>query len=188
MRVGVMYYHRTNRDQIGTRNTAVPPQRLHAVHGHRAERPGRHVASPKPMTATVYNLLPAFNGLQNNILDNDPFLDTDYNGVEFTAQKRFSQRWQMVAGLHDRQEHRRHQRRPARPVGIDTARSERSQHHGLRQRHRRQRLAVRVPPVGQLSRAVRHPGRRHPGVEHRLSVHVDLLGDAARRPRRPAST
>ena len=24
MRVGVMYYHRTNRDQIGTRNTAVP--------------------------------------------------------------------------------------------------------------------------------------------------------------------
>ena len=24
MRIGVMYYHRTNRDQVGTRNTAVP--------------------------------------------------------------------------------------------------------------------------------------------------------------------
>jgi hypothetical protein len=33
------------------------------------------------------------------VLDNQPFLDTTYQGVEFTVNKRFSQRWQMVAGL-----------------------------------------------------------------------------------------
>ena len=72
--------------------------------------PGGTVASPKPTTATVYNLLPAFNGLQGNVVDNDPFLDTTYNGVEVTAQKRFSNRWQMTDRLHRRQEHGRDQR------------------------------------------------------------------------------
>ncbi|MEP7119109.1 MAG: hypothetical protein ABI880_16095, partial [Acidobacteriota bacterium] len=36
---------------------------------------------------------------QNNIRDNQDFLDTDYKGVEFTANKRMSKNWQMVAGL-----------------------------------------------------------------------------------------
>ena len=93
MRVGVMYYHRTNRDQIGTRNTAAPPSAYapftipvpNGPHG--------------PTTATVFNLLPAFNGLQANIVDNDPYLDTTYNGVEITAMKRLSHRWQMTTGL-----------------------------------------------------------------------------------------
>src|SRR5262249_44640778 len=52
-----------------------------------------------PQTVTVYNLNPAFNGLQNNILDNDPYLDTKYRGVEFTAQKRVSNRCQMTGGF-----------------------------------------------------------------------------------------
>jgi hypothetical protein len=99
MRVGVMYYHRTNRDQIGTRNLAVPttgytPFTITVPNG-----PGGTLASPKPLTATVYNLQAAFNGVQGNVVDNDPFLDTNYNGVEVTAQKRFSNRWQMVAGF-----------------------------------------------------------------------------------------
>jgi hypothetical protein len=93
MRIGVMYYYRTNRDQIGTRNTAVPstayaPFTINVPNGP-------HGAT----TATVYNLLPAFNGLQANIVDNDSYFDTTYNGIEVTAQKRFSQRWQMVAGF-----------------------------------------------------------------------------------------
>ena len=93
MRVGVMYYHRTNRDQIGTRNTAAPtsayaPFTISVPNGPNG-----------PMTATVYNLLPAFNGLQANIVDNDPYLDTTYNGVEITAMKRLSHRWQMTTGL-----------------------------------------------------------------------------------------
>jgi len=93
MRVGVMYYHRTNRDQIGTRNTAVPstayaPFTVNVPNGPNGAT-----------TATVYNLLPSFNGVQGNIVDNDPFLDTTYNGIEITANKRFSRRWQMVAGF-----------------------------------------------------------------------------------------
>jgi hypothetical protein len=93
MRVGVMYYHRTNRDQIGSRNTAAPssayaPFTISVPNGPNG-----------PMTATVYNLLPAFNGLQANIVDNDPYLDTNYNGVEITAMKRLSHRWQMTTGL-----------------------------------------------------------------------------------------
>jgi len=93
MRVGVMYYHRTNRDQVGTRNTAAPPS---AYAPFTVSVPnGPH----GPATATVYNLLPAFNGLQANIVDNDAYLDTTYNGVEVTANKRLSQRWQMTTGL-----------------------------------------------------------------------------------------
>ena len=61
--------------------------------------PGGSVASPQPVTATVYNLNPAFNGLQNSVIDNQDYLDTNYKGVELTAQKRFSRRWQMTAGL-----------------------------------------------------------------------------------------
>jgi hypothetical protein len=99
MRVGVMYYHRTNRDQIGQRNTAATGSAYAPFTITVPNGPGGTLASPKPVTATVYNLLPAFNGLQANIVGNDPFLNTDYNGVEITAQKRFSQRWQMVTGF-----------------------------------------------------------------------------------------
>jgi hypothetical protein len=99
MRVGVVYYHRTNRDQIGQRNTAATGSAYAPFTITVPNGPGGTLASPKPITATVYNLLPAFNGLQANIVDNDPYLNTDYNGVEITAQKRFSQRWQMVTGF-----------------------------------------------------------------------------------------
>ena len=99
MRVGVMFYHRTNRKQIGTRNVAVPSSAYTPI---TITIPGSANASATPTTtATVYNLNPAFFGsaFQNNVVDNEPYLDTTYNGVEFTANKRFSQRWQMVAGL-----------------------------------------------------------------------------------------
>ena len=99
MRVGAMFYYRTNRDQIGLRNEAVPTSAYTAFTVTVPNGPGGTLASPKPTTATVYNLLPAFNGLQNNVIDNQPYLDTVYKGIEFTANKRFSQRWQMVAGL-----------------------------------------------------------------------------------------
>jgi hypothetical protein len=48
---------------------------------------------------TVFNLDPALTSAQNNIRDNEAFLDTDYKGVEFTASKRLSKKWQMVAGF-----------------------------------------------------------------------------------------
>jgi hypothetical protein len=99
MRVGAMFYYRTNRDQLGLRNLAVPTSAYTAFTVAVPNGPGGTLANPKPTTAIVYNLQPAFNGLQNNVIDNQSYLDTVYKGVEFTANKRFSHRWQMVAGL-----------------------------------------------------------------------------------------
>ena len=99
MRVGAMFYYRTNRDQLGLRNTAVPTSAYTAFAVTVPNGPGGTLTAPQSRTATVYNLQTAFNGLQNNVIDNQPYLDTVYKGVEFTANKRFSKRWQMVAGL-----------------------------------------------------------------------------------------
>jgi hypothetical protein len=93
MRVGMMFYYRANRDQLGTRNEAVPPS---------AYTPFTITVPDGPNGAaqvTAYNLNPAFVGRANNIRDNQAELDTDYKGVEFTASKRFSRNWQMVGGL-----------------------------------------------------------------------------------------
>ena len=94
IRLGVMYYHRTNRDQIGTRNAAVPAS---AYTTQTVTVPGSPTGPGG--TATLYNLSPAYLGLQTTVLDNESYLDTDYSGVEFTATKRFAHRWQMVSGL-----------------------------------------------------------------------------------------
>jgi hypothetical protein len=94
MRVGVMYYHRTNRDQIGPRNTAVPSSDYTPVTVNVPNGPNG------PTSVTVYNLASAsYLPLSSIVFDNQPYLDTTYNGVEFTAAKRLSHRWQMVAGL-----------------------------------------------------------------------------------------
>jgi hypothetical protein len=96
MRVGAMFYYRTNRDQFGIRNTAVPPSGYTAATITVPNGPGGTVASPKSTTATVYNVSSL---AASNIRTDEPFLDTTYKGVELTASKRFSRRWQMVAGL-----------------------------------------------------------------------------------------
>ena len=103
-------------------------ERVHAGHRQRAERTGD--VPPEPTTATVYMLPPAFLGLQNNVVDNEPYLDTKYKGVEFTANKRLSHHWQMVAGFtigkNDGRSREQHQR-DQRPVGH--GRPQRSEQH-----------------------------------------------------------
>jgi hypothetical protein len=99
MRVGAMFYYRTNRAQFGQRNTLVPTSAYTPFTFTVPNGPGGTVASPKPMSVTAYNLAAALVSAQNNIRDNDSFLDTDYKGVEFTASKRFTKGWQMVGGL-----------------------------------------------------------------------------------------
>jgi outer membrane receptor protein involved in Fe transport len=99
LRLGAMFYYRTNRNQFGQRNTAVPTGSYTPFSFTVPNGPGGTVSSPKPMTITAYNLAPSLSSAQNNIRDNDAYLDTEYKGIEFTASKRFSRRWQMVAGL-----------------------------------------------------------------------------------------
>jgi hypothetical protein len=99
LRVGAMFYYRTNRAQFGQRNTAVPTSAYTPFTFTVPNGPGGTVSSPKPMTVTAYNVAAALVSAQNNIRDNESYLDTNYKGVEFTASKRFSKRWQMVGGL-----------------------------------------------------------------------------------------
>jgi hypothetical protein len=96
VRAAAMYYHRTNRKQMGFRNATIPTSAYTA----------QTVAVPGAPTGpggsvTFYNLSPAFFGASfvGNVYDNQDVLDTDYNGVELTLSKRFSGRWQMLAGL-----------------------------------------------------------------------------------------
>ena len=89
LRVGVMYYHRTNRRDTGNRNAAVPPTAYTAV----------QVPNPLGGNITIYNLDRAYVGRQDLVRDNIDLLDADYNGVEVTATKRFSDRWQMLFGF-----------------------------------------------------------------------------------------
>jgi hypothetical protein len=93
VRVGAMFYYRTNRDQLGIRNVAVPTETYTPFTVNVPNGPGGAT------TATVFNLAPSLVSASNQIRDNRPELDTDYKGVEFTASKRYSNRWQMVAGL-----------------------------------------------------------------------------------------
>src|SRR2546430_12717696 len=94
-----MTYYSTNRDQCGQRTTAVATSSYTPFSFVVPNSPGGTVASPKPITVTAYNLAPSLSSAQNNVRDNDAYLDTDYKGVEFTASKRFSKNWQMVDGL-----------------------------------------------------------------------------------------
>jgi hypothetical protein len=101
VRVGAMYYYRTNRDQIGQINTLQPAS---AYTAHTITIPNGPGGGPgntnlQPTTATVYNISAAANTQTLNVRDNVEYLDTTYKGVEFTATKRFSQKWQMQAGF-----------------------------------------------------------------------------------------
>ena len=93
MRLGAMFYYRTNRDQLGTRNVALPTDRYTRFTVNVPNGPNGAT------TATVFNLDPALVSASDQVRDNRPELDTKYKGVEFTASKRFSSKWSMVAGL-----------------------------------------------------------------------------------------
>ena len=100
VRVGAMFYYRTNRDQIGQATRCSRRQRLHRAHRDDPERPRRHAAEPeaddrrRSTTSAA-----AANALNASVRDNVDYLDTEYKGVEFTATKRFSRKWQMQTGF-----------------------------------------------------------------------------------------
>ena len=99
LRIGAMFYYRTNREQIGQVNTLQPASAYTAHTVTIPNGPGGTVQSPQQTTATVYNISAAANTQTLNVRDNVEYLNTEYKGVEFTATKRFSQKWQMQAGF-----------------------------------------------------------------------------------------
>ena len=72
---------------MGSRNVLVPPT---AYTEHSIAVPGG--AAGPGGDVRFYNLIPAFNGLQDNVFDNQDALDTTFNGVEITASKRVNDR------------------------------------------------------------------------------------------------
>ncbi|MBI4471177.1 MAG: TonB-dependent receptor [Acidobacteria bacterium] len=84
------YFHRDVRRNIGARNVAVPretyiPTQVTEVNS------GRQVI--------VYNLAPALRTARDILFDNFSELDTLYNGVDLTFNKKFSNRWMVMGGL-----------------------------------------------------------------------------------------
>ncbi|HYU80310.1 MAG TPA: carboxypeptidase regulatory-like domain-containing protein [Vicinamibacterales bacterium] len=87
----VMYYRRENKNNRGTKNLAVPRESYIPV----------VITNPldnQPLT--IFNQNPATSGQQDNVLVADPLLNTTYNGVELTVQRRFSPDAYIQGGYH----------------------------------------------------------------------------------------
>jgi len=86
--VGATYYYRKNKNLLGQVNNAVPPSAYVPV----------TESVPGGGSVVVYNLQPAFVGQVDRVIKNTPQFWETYNGIEFTAKKRLSNNWQMLAG------------------------------------------------------------------------------------------
>ena len=96
VRAGVVYFHRTNRKLVGFRNVRAPSSAYTPV---TIDVPGEPTGPGGAVT--FYNLSSTVFGQAfiDNVYDNDPVLDQDFDGVELTLTKRFSGRWQLMGGL-----------------------------------------------------------------------------------------
>jgi hypothetical protein len=100
LRVGATYYYRTKKNLIGIENMAVSESDyvpITALNGNPIVNP----ITNQPLT--LYSFQPADPtkyGAFNYVVTNIPKLDTNsYNGVEFTAVKRLSHKWQVLGGF-----------------------------------------------------------------------------------------
>ncbi len=84
------YHRRQHRDSLGSLNLARPPSAYTLTSFTCATCP--------QATYEVYELQEAYRGLQDNTITNVEKLKTNYNGVAFQLQKRFSNRWQLLGG------------------------------------------------------------------------------------------
>jgi hypothetical protein len=87
--VSVGYYHRETRRNIGSRNIAVP---------RHSYIPLEVTEATSGRTVTVYNQDPALRGRFDVLWDNVPELDTTYDGVDISFNKRMSSRWMIMGG------------------------------------------------------------------------------------------
>lgn len=84
------FHRRQHRDSLGSLNLARPPSAYTLTSFACATCP--------QATYEVYELQEAYRGLQDNTITNVEKLQTNYNGVAFQLQKRFSDRWQLLGG------------------------------------------------------------------------------------------
>jgi len=84
------FTRREKRHQLGQRNMAVPTDsyiRMTVLERTSGE------------TVTVYNQNPALQGRIDTLWNNDPEMDSTYNGGDITLNKRLSNRWMMTGGI-----------------------------------------------------------------------------------------
>lgn len=88
--VSLGYHHRETRRNIGSRNVAVPQESYIPLQV--TERvSGRQV--------TVYDQSSLLRGRFDVVFDNFSELDSQFNGLDITFNKRFSKRWMAMGGL-----------------------------------------------------------------------------------------
>ena len=97
IRIGVNYYFRVTKNQMGTPNLSTPLSDwtpITALNGVTLMNP----ITKQPLT--VYQLKSGDIGLFNSVLTTIPaFDDNRYDGVDFTAEKRLSHNWQVLTGF-----------------------------------------------------------------------------------------
>ncbi len=95
LRIGATYYYRTKKNLFGLENTAVSPSDYVPVSGF------TNPLTNQPLT--LYSFRPSDPnkfGAFNFVVTNIPQLDDNaYHGVEFTAVKRLSHKWQLLTGF-----------------------------------------------------------------------------------------
>jgi len=98
--VGVTYYYRTKKNMIGLENTAVQASDYAPVTTI-AGQPIVNGVTGKPLTLFSFQPSdPTKYGQFNFVVTNIPALDDNaYHGLEFTAVKRLSRKWQLLAGF-----------------------------------------------------------------------------------------
>jgi hypothetical protein len=87
--VSAAYYHRESKNQIGSRNMAVPTSSYTPM-------VVRELSSGRDVT--VYNQAPELRGRFDTLWSNLPELDGTYNGVDLNFRKRLSNRWMVMGG------------------------------------------------------------------------------------------
>jgi hypothetical protein len=90
MVVSVGFTRREKRNQLGERNMAVPTS---------SYQPLTVVERNSGQTVTVYNQNPSLRGRIDTLWDNDPEMDSTYNGGDITLNKRLSNRWMLTGGV-----------------------------------------------------------------------------------------
>ena len=87
--VSAGYTRRMTRKNIGPRNVLVP---------YASYIPLQVIEANSGRQVTVYNQDPALRGKTDVLWDNDDSLNTDFNGADFTVNKRLSNGWAMSGG------------------------------------------------------------------------------------------
>jgi hypothetical protein len=92
--VGVSYHRRQHRNGLGIVDLARPSSAYSPV-----ERTYVDPVSGQPQTITVYSLDPALASVRDRVITNVDVARSDYDGMQFTFNKRMSNRWQLLGGV-----------------------------------------------------------------------------------------